>query len=91
MNELQHERIKSCTIFFAICFFLLAQPAEAYFDLGMCTFMVQLIFGFLTAVWLSMRTTCLRFGRKFQGKSLSSGNQSQAEVGEEPQENDSHS
>jgi hypothetical protein len=68
MNEVQKARVSSWLILFLIYYFCLAQPAHAYFDLGMGAFMIQMVLGFVAAIWLSMRTTWIRVGRKIQKK-----------------------
>jgi hypothetical protein len=40
------------------------QPALAYFDLGTGTYMLQMTLAFGAAIWLSLRTSWIRIGRK---------------------------
>ena len=56
--------LSNCLALFAIYYFLMPAPAYGYFDLGTGTYMVQMALGFGAAIWLSMRTSWIRFGRK---------------------------
>jgi hypothetical protein len=53
----------NCLALFAIYYFLTPPPALGYFDLGTGTYMLQMLLGFGAAIWLSMRTSWIRFGR----------------------------
>jgi len=55
--------LSNCLALFAIYYFLMPAPAYGYFDLGTGTYMLQMLLGFGAAVWLSMRTSWIRFGR----------------------------
>jgi len=55
--------LSNCLALFAIYYFLMPAPAYGYFDLGTGTYMIQMLLGFGAAVWLSMRTSWIRFGR----------------------------
>ncbi|MBN9394578.1 MAG: hypothetical protein J0H83_04985 [Candidatus Melainabacteria bacterium] len=46
---------------FAVYWLMFAPPpAEAYFDLSTGAYLVQMIFGFLAAFWLSFRNTLFK-------------------------------
>jgi len=53
----------NCLALLAFYYFLTPPPALGYFDLGTGTYMLQMILGFGAAIWLSMRTSWIRFGR----------------------------
>ncbi len=36
------------------------QPAHAYIDLGVGSFMLQVLFGMVLAIWVSLKGLCLR-------------------------------
>jgi hypothetical protein len=64
------ETFTNCLLLFAIYYLFLAPPAYGYFDLGTGTYMLQMLLGFGAAVWLSMRTSFIRFDRKRKGGSV---------------------
>jgi hypothetical protein len=66
----------NCLILVAFYYFLTPPPALGYFDLGTGTYMVQMLLGFGAAIWLSMRTSWIRFGRK--KKAVADNNQTPA-------------
>ncbi len=47
--------ICKAALLMAIWYVLLPSPAQAYFDLGVGTYLVQMILAFLAAFWLSFR------------------------------------
>jgi hypothetical protein len=55
--------LTNCLVLFAIYYFITPPPALGYFDLGTGTYMLQMILGFGAAVWLSLRTSFIRYGR----------------------------
>ena len=59
--------LSNCLALFAIYYLLLPAPAYGYFDLGTGTYMLQMILGFGAAIWLSLRTSWIRFDRKKKG------------------------
>jgi hypothetical protein len=56
--------LSNCLALFAIYYLLLPAPAYGYFDLGTGTYMLQMALGFGAAIWLSLRTSWIRFDRK---------------------------
>lgn len=73
--------LKNAIILAAIWFVLLPSPAHAYFDLGVGTYMIQLIAAFTVGYWLSARQFWKkRFGKKEESSLVDS----QAPVVEPP-------
>ncbi len=72
----------NCLVLLAIYYFLTPPPALGYFDLGTGTYMLQMILGFGAAIWLSMRTSWIRFGRG--KKKATADNNAAKEVAEAP-------
>ena len=56
--------LTNCLALLAIYYFIIPPPALGYFDLGTGTYMVQMLLGMGAAIWLSMRTSWIRIGRK---------------------------
>jgi hypothetical protein len=53
----------------AIWFVLLPAPAQAYFDVNTGTYILQLVFGFGAAFWLSIKST---FAKRKMGPAIES-------------------
>ena len=62
------DRLTDAIIVALIFYFLAPVPAHAYFDLGMGTYMVQILFGFAAAFWFSFKHSMLK---KFKPKNES--------------------
>jgi hypothetical protein len=52
----------------ALCYFGLAEPAHAYFDIGTGAFMVQMAVAFVAGIWLSLKTSWIKVDRKLKPK-----------------------
>jgi hypothetical protein len=64
--------LSNCLALFAIYYLLLPAPAYGYFDLGTGTYIIQMVLGFGAAIWLSLRTSWIRFDRKKKAGVLAS-------------------
>lgn len=64
-----------------LVFFLLPSPAHAYFDLGMGTYMLQILFGFGAALWFSFKSSWLK---KTKPKEKNSTTQDSADDAQKP-------
>jgi len=53
---------------FLLCYFGLAAPAHAYFDIGTGTFLVQMAVAFAASIWLSMKTSLIKIDRGLKPK-----------------------
>ncbi|MBU6451923.1 MAG: hypothetical protein KGS72_09115 [Cyanobacteria bacterium REEB67] len=72
MNNPIPPLLSNCLALFAIYYLLMPAPAYGYFDLGTGTYIIQMVLGFGAAVWLSLRTSWIRFDRKKKTGGLAS-------------------
>ncbi|HEY9772970.1 MAG TPA: hypothetical protein V6C81_04110 [Planktothrix sp.] len=66
---------------FLIYYLVIPPPAHAYFDLGVGAYMLQLVFGFGAAFWLSLKSKMMR-----KYKARKTADQSDPVVSEEEEE-----
>ena len=68
MRKSRKPNLSDALFLFAITYFGLAAPADAYFDIGTGTFMLQMVVAFLASVWLSLKSGWIKVDRKLKPK-----------------------
>lgn len=68
MKNSHSARLSDILFLLALCYFGLAEPASAYFDIGTGAFMVQMAVAFVAGIWLSLKTSWIKVDRKLKPK-----------------------